>query len=284
MRLLRWGTFGSERPGVALPDGRLLDLTGVVDDIGPEFFAAGGVERVRDALERPEKLPGIPVGARVGSPVARPHAVLAIGLNYADHARESGMEPPAEPIVFSKLPNTLCGPNDPIIVPRASDALDYEVELAVVIGRRASYLDSPSVALEHVAGYAVANDVSERTFQLDRGGQWIKGKAARNFNPLGPWLVTADEVPDPQALRVDLAVNGETRQNSTTAEMIFGVAHVVWYLSQFMVLEPGDVIDTGTPPGVGMGFDPPRYLQVGDVVELGIEGLGRQRSVVEAAQ
>lgn len=284
MKLLRWGALGEERPGAVAPDGTLVDLSEVVDDYDPLFFETGGLDRVRAALQEPASFPAVPSGARLGAPVARPHTVLAIGLNYSDHARESGMEPPSEPVVFSKLPNTLCGPNDPVVIPRNSTATDYEVELAVVIGRRASYLSSPAEALDVVAGYCVANDVSERTFQLERGGQWVKGKAARNFNPLGPWLVTVDEVPDPQQLRLDLSVNGEKRQDSSTEQMIFGVAHVIWYLSQFLVLEPGDVIDTGTPPGVGMGFEPPRYLRAGDVVELGIEGLGRQRAVVEDEQ
>lgn len=284
MKLLRWGPIGLERPGALTDAGAMVDLSEIVEDYDPPFFANGGLGRVRSALAEADRLPSVPDGSRLGSPVSRPQAVLAIGLNYADHALESGMEAPSEPVVFSKLPYTLCGPNDPIVIPRNSSATDYEVELAVVIGERASYLVSPEQALEVVAGYCVANDVSERAFQLERGGQWIKGKAARNFNPLGPWLVTADEVPDPQALALDLSVNGEVRQCSSTAQMIFGLAHIVWYLSQFMVLQPGDVIDTGTPPGVGMGFKPPRYLKAGDVVELGIEKLGRQRSIVEDEQ
>jgi 2-keto-4-pentenoate hydratase/2-oxohepta-3-ene-1,7-dioic acid hydratase in catechol pathway len=279
MKLVRWGAFGAERPGVLTDDGDIVDVSSVVDDYDGAFLSGSGLEALREALAG-GGLPTVPAGTRLGAPVARPQAVIAIGLNYADHARESGMEPPSEPVVFTKLPNTVCGPNDDVVIPRGSTATDYEVELAVVIGQRAHYLADPAASGAHIAGFCLANDVSERDHQLERGGQWIKGKANRNFNPLGPWLVTPDEIEDVQQLELRLSVNGEQRQSSTTAQMIFDVAHIVWYLSQFMVLEPGDVIVTGTPPGVGMGFDPPRYLRAGDVVELEIDGLGAQRSNV----
>jgi 2-keto-4-pentenoate hydratase/2-oxohepta-3-ene-1,7-dioic acid hydratase in catechol pathway len=214
---------------------------------------------------------------RVGAPIARPGKIVCIGLNYSDHAAETGAQPPSEPVVFFKAANTLVGPNDTVLVPRLSRKTDYEVELAVVIGRTARYLDDPADAAGVIAGYAVADDVSEREFQIERGGQWDKGKSCETFNPLGPWLVTADEVPDPQALGLRLWVNGELRQAGHTKNMIFGVHHVIWYLSQFMVLEPGDVVNTGTPAGVALGRGDGAYLREGDLVELEIDGLGRQR-------
>ncbi len=266
----------------------VMDGAGNLRDIGePEidgaFLASGGVARVRDALERDE-LPVVAAeGLRVGAPVARPGKIVCIGLNYSDHAAESGAEVPAEPVVFMKATNTMIGPYDEVLVPRNSLKTDWEVELAVIIGKRARYLGSREEAREVIAGYAVVNDVSEREFQLERGGQWDKGKSCETFNPLGPWLVTADEVPDPQNLAMRLSVNGEVRQDGVTKNMIFDVAEIVRYLSQFMVLDPGDVINTGTPAGVAMGMPGQPYLRAGDVMELEIEGLGRQRQTVGQA-
>jgi 2-keto-4-pentenoate hydratase/2-oxohepta-3-ene-1,7-dioic acid hydratase in catechol pathway len=266
----------------------VMDGAGNLRDIGePEidgaFLASGGVARVRDALER-DALPVIDAeGLRIGAPVARPGKIVCIGLNYSDHAAESGAEVPSEPVIFMKAPYTMVGPYDEVLVPRASVKTDWEVELAVVIGKRGRYLGSREEALDVIAGYAVANDVSEREFQLERGGTWDKGKSCETFNPLGPWLVTADEVGDPQGLAMRLSVNGEVRQNGDTKNMIFDVAEIVRYVSQFMVLEPGDVINTGTPAGVAMGTPGQPYLRAGDVMELEIEGLGRQRQTVGQA-
>lgn len=281
MKLLRIGPAGQERPVVMDGEGNLRDIG--EPDIDGAFLASGGVARVREALER-GTLPVVDAeGVRVGAPIARPGKVVCIGLNYRDHAAESGAEVPAEPVVFMKASNTVVGPYDEVLVPRGSVKTDYEVELAVVIGRRARYLESREEALAAVAGYAIANDVSEREFQLERGGQWDKGKSCETFNPLGPWLVTADEVGDPQNLGLRLWVNGEQRQNGTTKDMIFDVAEIVRYLSRFMVLEPGDVINTGTPAGVAMGMPGQPYLRAGDVMELEIDGLGRQRQTVGQA-
>ena len=269
-----------------LVDGVPRDLRGLLDggDIGPVFFASGGLARVAEAVAAG----GLPVldghdGARVGAPVAQPGKIVCIGLNYRDHAAETGAAIPAEPVVFMKDPSTVVGPFDTVSIPVDSVKTDWEVELGVVIGSTARYLDSPADALAHVAGYVVSHDVSEREFQLERGGQWDKGKSCETFNPLGPELVTADEVADPQALRLALSVNGEKRQDGTTADMVFGVAHVIWYLSRFMVLRPGDLINTGTPAGVAMGLPGQPYLRPGDVVELEIEGLGRARQEFAAA-
>jgi 2-keto-4-pentenoate hydratase/2-oxohepta-3-ene-1,7-dioic acid hydratase in catechol pathway len=248
------------------------------------FLAGGGIDRARAALTAGDLPVVAELAPRIGPPLARPGKIVCIGLNYRDHAAETGAALPSEPVVFFKAPNTVVGPDDPVLVPRRSTKTDWEIELAVVIGRTARYLDSHDDALACVAGYAIANDVSEREFQLERGGQWDKGKSCETFNPLGPWLVTADEVPDPQALRLRLSVNGTVRQDSSTAEMVFGVAELVRYLSQFMVLEPGDVVNTGTPAGVALGQpDPKPYLRPGDVLELEIDGLGRQRHTVGQA-
>ncbi|GAA2273359.1 fumarylacetoacetate hydrolase family protein [Streptomyces hawaiiensis] len=279
MKLLRVGTAGAERPALLDADGALRDLSGVVADIDGALLAdEEALGRVRAAADAGD-LPVLDAtGLRVGPPLGRIGKIVCIGLNYHDHARETGAEPPAEPVVFMKAPDTVVGPYDTVLVPRRALKTDWEVELAVVVGRTARYLDSVEEALGHVAGYAVAHDVSEREFQIERGGTWDKGKNCETFNPLGPWLVTADEVPDPQDLSLKLWVNGELKQDGTTAEQIFPVGEVVRYLSQFMTLYPGDVINTGTPAGVALGAPEPKpFLRAGDVVELEIEGLGRQR-------
>ncbi|MER7971795.1 fumarylacetoacetate hydrolase family protein [Streptomyces sp. NPDC096080] len=285
MKLLRVGTAGAERPALLDADGVLRDLSGVVADIDGTLLADdAALARVRAAADAGE-LPALEAaGVRIGPPLGRIGKVVCIGLNYHDHARETGAEPPAEPVVFLKAADTVIGPNDTVLVPRGSVKTDWEVELAVVIGRTARYLDSAADALAHVAGYAVAHDVSEREFQIERGGTWDKGKNCETFNPLGPWLVTADEVRDPQDLALRLWVNGELKQDGTTAEQIFPVGEVVRYVSHFMTLHPGDVINTGTPAGVAMGHpDPKPYLRAGDVVELEITGLGRQRQQLRRA-
>lgn len=276
MRLLRFGPPGDELP--ALLDGdRYFDLSAVVDDFDPMFFADDGLDRVRRARDS-GTLPRLAgTGMRVGAPIAKPGSLICVGLNYAAHAAESGAAPPAEPVIFYKATNTLAGPNDDILIPRGSTKTDWEVELAVVIGRTARYLASPDDALACVAGYSISNDLSEREFQLERsGGQWSKGKSCQGFNPMGPWLVTADEI-DPQALGLRSWVNGDPRQDSSTSDMVFTVAYLVWHLSQFMVLDPGDVINTGTPQGVALSGKF-AYLKPGDVVEMEIDGFGRQRA------
>ncbi|MGW0902652.1 fumarylacetoacetate hydrolase family protein [Streptomyces sp. NPDC002853] len=285
MKLLRVGTAGAERPALLDAEGVLRDLAGTVTDIDGALLAdATALDRVRAAAESGE-LPVLDArGLRVGPPVGRIGKVVCIGLNYHDHAAETGATPPAEPVIFFKAADTVVGPDDTVLVPRKSVKTDWEVELAIVIGRTARYLESDEAALAHVAGYAVSHDVSEREFQIERGGTWDKGKNCETFNPLGPWLVTKDEVPDPQALSLKLWVNGELKQDGTTAQQIFPVAEVVRYVSQFMTLYPGDVINTGTPAGVAMGRPEPKpYLRAGDVVELEIEGLGRQRQELKDA-
>lgn len=286
MKLLRVGTAGAERPALLDRDGTLRDLSGIVPDIDGELLAeASALARVRAAADAPGVLPALDAtGLRIGPPLGRIGKIVCIGLNYHDHAAETGAEIPAEPILFFKAPDTVVGPDDTVLVPRGSRKTDWEVELAVVIGRTARYLETAEEGLAHVAGYATAHDVSEREFQIERGGTWDKGKNCETFNPLGPWLVTADEVPDPQALPLRLWVNGELKQNGTTAEQIFPVGEVVRYLSHFMTLYPGDVINTGTPAGVAMGQPEPKpYLRAGDVVELEVEGLGRQRQELKGA-
>ena len=283
MKLLRVGPRDTERPAALDAEGRLVDLSGVVEDITGELLAGAELARVRAAVDGG----GLPVldaqGLRIGPPI-RPGKVVCIGLNYHDHAAETGATLPTEPVLFLKAADTVVGPFDDVLIPRLSQKTDWEVELAVVIGRAARYVDSDADALACVGGYAVVNDVSEREFQLERQGQWDKGKNCETFNPLGPWLVTADEVGDPQALGLRLWVNGELRQDGNTANMNFGVAELVRYLSQFMVLYPGDVINTGTPAGVALGQPEPKpYLRAGDVVELEIDGLGRARQVMVAA-
>ena len=278
MKLLRIGPSGNEKP-VVIPTGTTesYDASGLFADFDRDFFENSGVEKLIAAVSG-RKLPRIDISnKRIGAPLSDPQKIICIGLNYREHAREGNMEIPKEPIIFMKAPNTIIGPNDEIIIPRLSLKTDWEVELCIVISKQAKYLNSPGEALEYVAGYAVSNDVSEREFQLERGGQWDKGKSCETFNPLGPWIVTTDEVTDPQNLAMWLKVNGNVEQSSNTSDMIFNVAYLVWYTSQFMVLDPGDMINTGTPQGVGNGKKPPRYLKAGDVVELGITGLGEQK-------
>ncbi len=279
MKLLRFGAPGAEKPGLLDADGNMRDLSGIVDDIAGDALSDAGLKAI--SATDVSSLPVVGAGARLGPCVAGTGKFICIGLNYADHAEESGMEVPPEPVIFMKATSAICGPDDPIIIPRGSQKTDWEVELAVIIGKRAKYV-SEADAMDYVAGYAVTNDVSERAFQLERAGQWTKGKSCDNYGQIGPWLVTKDEIPDPQNLPMWLTVNGTKMQNGSTRTMVYGVAHVVSYLSQFMSLHPGDVISTGTPPGVGMGQKPPQYLRPGDVVELGINGLGTQRQDVIA--
>jgi 2-keto-4-pentenoate hydratase/2-oxohepta-3-ene-1,7-dioic acid hydratase in catechol pathway len=279
MKLLRYGPIGAERPAMLHSDGTIRDLTDVVDDIAGGVLSDAGLAKLR-AVDA-GSLPIMAEGGRYGACVAGTGKFICIGLNYADHAAESGMAVPPEPVIFMKATSAICGPNDPVIIPRGSEKTDWEVELGVVIGTKAKYV-SEADAMAHVAGYCVINDVSERAFQTERAGQWTKGKSCDNFGQIGPYLVTRDEVADPQNLPMWLTVNGKTMQSGSTKTMVYGVAHVVSYLSQFMTLHPGDVISTGTPPGVGMGMKPPVYLRAGDVVELGIEGLGQQRQDVIA--
>jgi 2-keto-4-pentenoate hydratase/2-oxohepta-3-ene-1,7-dioic acid hydratase in catechol pathway len=277
MRFARHGTSGAEQPIVSGPDGIWRDLSPLVDDLTPSVLAQP--PSWRDVLA----LPAVDDRRRFGPPVTGIGKIVCIGLNYRDHAAETGAPIPAEPIVFLKTPDTVVGPDDEVLVPRSSVKTDWEVELAVVIGREARYLDTAEDALAYVAGYAISNDVSEREFQLERGGQWDKGKNCETFNPLGPWLLTPDEVSDPHALGLRLWVNGELRQSGSTADMIFGIAELIHYLSQFMVLRPGDLINTGTPAGVALGLPDHPYLRAGDVVEVEIDGLGRQRQTFRAA-
>ncbi|MVA98324.1 2-hydroxyhepta-2,4-diene-1,7-dioate isomerase [Nitratireductor sp. CAU 1489] len=277
MKLLRYGAAGSEKPGLLDDNGHIRDLGGVVDDIGGRWLADLAWMRDVDIAG----LPVIEEPQRLGPCVAGTGKFICIGLNFADHAAEAGLEVPPEPVIFMKATSAMSGPNDDIVIPKGSSATDWEVELGVVIGKHAKHV-SQDEALDHVAGYCVVNDVSERDFQNKRSGQWTKGKSCDSFGPTGPWLVTRDEIADPQQLAMWLSVNGETMQNGSSATMVYGVAHLVSYLSQFMTLHPGDIVSTGTPPGVGQGLKPPRYLKPGDVVELGIEGLGSQRQSVRA--
>jgi 2-keto-4-pentenoate hydratase/2-oxohepta-3-ene-1,7-dioic acid hydratase in catechol pathway len=279
MKLVRFGAPGREKPGMLDAQGRVRDLSKVVPDITGPALSPSGLTKLRKL--KPEKLPLVRGTPRLGPCLGDVGNFIAIGLNYSDHAAEAGMPIPKEPIIFNKAPSSICGPNDSTMIPKGSTKLDYEVELGIVIGTRARYL-AKNKAMEAVAGYCLANDVSERSFQIERsGGQWGKGKGCETFGPLGPWLVTKDEIRDPQRLDMWLTVNDETRQKGSTQTMIFGVAHLVWYCSQFFILEPGDVIITGTPPGVGMGFKPdPKFLKAGDTVRLGIDGLGEQQQKI----
>ncbi len=279
MKLLRVGPKGAEKPAILDRDGTIRDLSAHVDDIAGDVLSDAGLDRLR-GLD-PASLPAVPEDTRIGACVGRVGKLVCVGLNYRDHAEETGNPIPTEPVLFGKAVTAVSGPYDNIETPQGSDALDYEIEIAIVIGKRAKNVTAAD-ALGHVAGYAVFNDISERSFQTKRGGQWIKGKSHDSFGPLGPWLVTRDEVPDPGDLDMYLDVNGERRQGGSTRTMIFTIAHIVSYISQFMTLEAGDVIPTGTPPGVAMGMSPPKYLNPGDVVELGIEGLGQQRQTVQA--
>ena len=277
MKLVRYGQPGREKPGIVDAEGRIHDLSGVVPDIAGETLGPKGLAKIKKA--NVDKLPLVKGNPRLGPCVGGTRHFVAIGLNYADHAAETGAEIPKEPIIFQKAPNSIVGPNDDTMIPKGSQKLDWEVEIAIVIGSRGRYL-SKSSAMDVVAGYCICNDVSERHFQIERGGQWTKGKGCETFGPLGPWLVTKDEIANVQKLDMWLDVNGEKRQRGNTKTMIFGCAHLVWYCSQFMVMEPGDIIVTGTPPGVGLGMKPPQFLKAGDVVTLGIQGLGEQRQKV----
>ena len=277
MKLVRYGNPGQEKPGLIDAEGQLRDLSGVISDIGPGQLGDQALDILR--LLSSSKLPLVEGAPRLGSPLAGTAKFIAIGLNYADHAAESNLPIPAEPVVFMKATSCIQGPDDPVMLPRGSVKTDWEVELGVVIGTRARYVAEED-SLNHVAGYCTINDVSEREYQTERGGTWDKGKGCDTFGPLGPWLVTRDEVADPQKLAMWLDVNGQRRQTGSTSTMIFSVAKIVSYVSEFMTLEPGDIITTGTPPGVGMGMKPPVYLKVGDKITLGIEGLGEQRQIV----
>ena len=284
MKLIRVGEAGKERPAVLLDSGKRKDLSDYFKDWNHDFFQNGGLKKLQRTIdEKIDKLPDAPASERLGSCVARPGKVICIGLNYSDHAAESGMAIPEEPIIFFKATNTVIGPNDVVLIPRGSEKTDWEVELAIVIGKDCRYLESVDAARDMIAGYCVSHDVSERAFQLERGGQWVKGKSCDNFNPLGPFLATPDEIENVMDLDMKLDVNGERMQTGNTSTMVFDVFFIVHYLSQFMTLEAGDVISTGTPPGVGLGKKPPRYLKAGDVVELEVAGLGCQRSVCENA-
>lgn len=281
MKLVRYGPSGREKPGIIDSEGKIRDLSRIVTDIDGAMLASGGLADIKKAnINRLKVVPGKP---RLGACIGNVRNFIAIGLNYSDHAAEAGMPIPKEPIIFNKAPTSICGPNDNTIIPKESVKLDYEVELGIVIGKRARYLDR-SKAMSAVAGYFTSNDVSERSFQIDRsGGQWNKGKGCETFGPIGPWFVTKDEIRDPQNLDMWLDVNGERRQTGNTKTMIFGVEHLVWYCSQFFVMEPGDIIVTGTPPGVGLGMKPsPQFLQAGDTVTLGIQGLGEQKQTIVA--
>lgn len=277
MKLVRFGAPGAEKPGLVDAGGVIRDLSGHVSDISGNELSPQGLAKLK-AID-PNSLPAAPAGVRLGSPVGNVRNFIAVGLNYSDHAAETGAAIPTEPILFNKLPNCIVGPNDNVKIPKGSKKLDWEVEIAFVIGTRARYVEEKD-ALKHIAGYTICNDVSERHFQLERSGQWMKGKCAETFGPLGPWLVTTDEIADPQKLGMRLDVNGKRMQNGNTNTMIFSIAHQLHYISQFMVLEPGDVVTTGTPPGVGLGMKPPVFLKAGDVMVLEIDGLGRQQQTV----
>ena len=274
MKLIRFGAINEEKPGLLLADGTKLDVSAFVKDYDEAFFGSHGIDNLRVWLDNNhENWPKAGDDVRLGPPMSRPSKIVCVGLNYAKHAAESGMDIPEEPVLFFKASSAIVGPNDPIIIPKNSEKTDWEVELAVVIGKKASYV-SEADALNHVAGYVLHNDVSERAFQLERSGQWVKGKSCDSFAPIGPFIATPDEIGDPNNLNLWLKLNGEEMQNSNTSDFIFNIQHVVSYISQFMTLLPGDIISTGTPFGVGLGLTPPRYLKEGDVVELGIEGLG----------
>jgi 2,4-didehydro-3-deoxy-L-rhamnonate hydrolase len=279
MKLVRFGAPGAEKPGLVDALGAIRDLSAHVKDITGETLSDASLDKLRKLDLK--SLPVAPPGVRLGAPVGHVHNFIAVGLNYVDHAKETGAEIPKEPILFNKLANCIVGPNDEVMIPKGSLKLDYEIEIAFVIGKRTRYVEEKD-ALSHIAGYAVCNDISERHFQAERGGQWMKGKCAETFGPLGPWLVTRDEIDDVQNLSMSLDVNGQRRQTGNTKTMIFGIAHCLHYISQFMVLEPGDVVTTGTPPGVALGMKPPVWLKAGDTMSLTIQGLGEQKQKVVA--
>ena len=282
MKLIRFGKQGEEKPGILLSNDEKIDVSSFVSDYDEKFFESGGLVNLKDWLnENESSAPRLDDSIRLGSPIARPSKIICIGLNFKDHAAESGFDAPEEPLIFGKATSAICGPYDNIIIPRGSEQTDWEVELGVVIGKKTSYVDQDQ-ALDHVGGYVLHNDVSERAFQKDRGGQWIKGKSADTFAPMGPFMATPDEIDNISDMRMWLNVNGENMQDGNTSNLIFSVDHVVSYLSQFMTLLPGDVISTGTPAGVGMGMNPEKYLKPGDVVELGIDGLGSSKQNVVA--
>ena len=282
MKLIRFGPAGAERPGVQLPDGRRIDVSAFGDDYDERFFGGDGLQRLASWIaSEGANAPVVGADVRLGPPIARPSKIICVGLNYRDHAKESGMAEPAEPVLFFKSTTAIVGPNDDVTIPKGSTKTDWEVELAVVIGKRASYV-AEAEAMRHIAGYVLHNDYSERVFQLERGGQWVKGKSCDTFAPLGPFIATPDEIADVHDLTLWLTVNGERKQNGSTRDLVFGVPMLVSYISQFMTLLPGDVISTGTPAGVAMGHKPVRFLQPGDVVELGIDGLGSSRQRLRA--
>ena len=274
MKLIRFGEKNKEKPGIQLDDDQRIDVSSFIDDYDENFFYKIGIKKLRSWLNKnKEKCPIIDNNIRIGPPISRPSKIVCVGLNYAKHAAESGMKIPDEPVLFFKSSSAITGPYDPIIIPKNSSKTDWEVELAIVIGKRASYV-SKDDALNYIAGYVLHNDVSEREFQIERSGQWVKGKSCDSFAPIGPFIATADEIENPNNLNLWLKVNGEEMQNSNTSDFIFNIEEVVSYISQFMTLIPGDIISTGTPFGVGLGLNPPKYLKEGDIVELGIEGLG----------
>ncbi|WP_422083480.1 fumarylacetoacetate hydrolase family protein [Ulvibacterium sp.] len=282
MKLIRFGAIGNEKPGVQLENGDRLDVSNFGQDYDEQFFGGDGIIRLKDWLSKnSDSCPKVDSSMRLGAPLCRPSKIICIGLNYAKHAQEAGMEIPKEPVLFFKATSAMVGPNDDVIIPKGSTKTDWEVELAIIIGKKASYV-SESEAMDHVAGYVLHNDYSEREYQIERSGQWVKGKSCDTFAPIGPFIVTPDEIEDPHNLDLWLKVNGETLQNSNTSDFVFDIPTSISYISQFMTLLPGDVISTGTPFGVGLGFDPPRYLKPGDVVELGIDGLGSSQQVAKA--
>jgi 2-keto-4-pentenoate hydratase/2-oxohepta-3-ene-1,7-dioic acid hydratase in catechol pathway len=284
MKLIRFGAIGSEKPGLQLNDGSRIDVSGFGEDYDENFFGTGGIERLNAWLETNlDSCSKISKDVRLGPPMTRPSKIVCVGLNYAKHAAESGMEAPGEPVLFFKATSAIVGPNDDLIIPKGSEKTDWEVELAIVIGKKASYV-SEEDAFDHVAGYVLHNDYSERAFQIEKEGQWCKGKGCDTFAPIGPFIATSDEIEQPNNLNLWLKLNGEMVQHSSTSDFIFNVQQVVSYISQFMSLLPGDIISTGTPSGVGLGFDPPKYLKPGDVVELGIEGLGISMQHIKAYQ
>jgi len=284
MKLIRFGDPGKEKPGVILPDGSVRDVSQFTEDFDESFFKNEGIIELQNWLEENgSDSPVVSKDTRLGPPIAKPSKIICVGLNYAKHAAESGMTIPKEPVLFFKAPSAVCGPYDDIIIPKNSTKTDWEVELAIVVGKRASYVDEAD-AMDYIAGYVLHNDVSEREFQLERSGQWVKGKSADTFAPIGPFIATKDEIPDPHNLALWLKVNGETMQSSSTSDLVFNIPFLVSYISQFMSLVPGDIISTGTPFGVGLGLKPPRYLKPGDVVELGVDGLGTAKQNVKAWQ